>query len=319
MRPYSNDLREKIIQAYQNGEGSLRGIAKRFLVSLNFVWLLLLRFRETGSVDPKPHAGGHPSIMTQERLAILRELVERENDATLLELREQLRQKTGVRVSRETIARALRKLRITRKKKTFHATERENDPEIVAEREAFIQVIPEMDAQHLGVIDECGINLGMARAYGRAVKGCRAEAHRPADRGGNVTLIATLTSQGIIAPFMIPGSLNGEVFKIYVEQVLLPELASGDTVLLDNLSVHKVQGVAGLLANRQAKMEFLPRYSPELSPIELAWSKIKADLCKAAARTYDELVGAVREALNKVSSTDAKACFRHCGFCIESG
>jgi transposase len=319
MRPYSNDLREKIIQAYQNGEGSLRGIAKRFLVSLNFVWLLLLRFRETGSVDPKPHAGGHPPVMTQECLAILQELVERENDATLLELREQFRQKTGVRISRETIARALRKLRLTRKKKTFHATERENDPEIVAEREAFIQAIPEMDAQHLGVIDECGINLGMARAYGRAVQGCRAEAHRPADRGGNVTLIATLTSQGVIAPFMIPGSLNGEVFKIYVEQVLLPELALGDTVLLDNLSVHKVQGIADLLANRQAKMEFLPRYSPELSPIELVWSKIKADLCKAAVRTYDELVEAVKEALNKVSTTDAQACFRHCGYCIESG
>jgi transposase len=319
MRPYSNDLREKIIQAYQNGEGSLRGIAKRFLVSLNFVWLLFLRFRETGSVDPKPHAGGHPPVMTQECLAILQELVERENDATLLELREQFRQKTGVRISRETIARALRKLRLTRKKKTFHATERENDPEIVAEREAFIQAIPEMDAQHLGVIDECGINLGMARAYGRAVQGCRAEAHRPADRGGNVTLIATLTSQGVIAPFMIPGSLNGEVFKIYVEQVLLPELALGDTVLLDNLSVHKVQGIADLLANRQAKMEFLPRYSPELSPIELVWSKIKADLCKAAVRTYDELVRAVKEALNKVSTTDAQACFRHCGYCIESG
>jgi transposase len=118
---------------------------------------------------------------------------------------------------------------------------------------------------------------------------------------------------------MIPGSLNGEVFKIYVEQGLLPKLATGDTVLLDNLSVHKVQGIADLLANRQAKLEFLPRYFPELSPIELVWSKIKADLCKTAARTYDDLVEAVREALNKVSSTDAQAYFRHCGYCIESG
>ena len=319
MRPYSNDLREKIIQAYLNEEDSLRGLAKRFLVSLNFVWLLLQRFLETESVDPKPHGGGHPSKMTPECVAILRELVERQNDATLLELREQLQQKSGVRVSRETIARALRKLRLTRKKKTFHATERKNDPEIVAERETFIQAIPKIDARHLDVIDECGINLGMARAYGRAVKGCRAEAHRPADRGGNVTLIATLTSQGVIAPFMIPGSINGDVFKIYVEQMLLPELAPGDIVLLDNLSVHKVRGVTDLLANRQAKLEFLPRYSPELSPIELTWSKIKADLCKAAARTYDDLVEAVSEALNKVSPSDAQACFRHCGYCIESG
>ena len=319
MRPYSNDLREKIIQAYRNGEGSLRALAKRFSVSLNWVWLLVQRFRETGSVDPKAHGGGLPVIMTEDRLTILRERVEQQNDATLLELRERFRQKTGVRVSRETIRRGLRKLRITRKKKTFHATERKDDPEIIQERQAFIQAMPMMDAQHLDVIDECGINLGMARQYGRAVKGCRVEAHRPANPGGNVTLIAALTPHGVIAPFMIPGSLNGEIFKIYVQQVLLPELAQGDTVLLDNLSVHKVQGIADLLANRQAKLDFLPRYSPELSPIELAWSKIKADLCKAAARTYDELVEAVREAINKVSPSNARDWFGHCGFCIESG
>ena len=118
---------------------------------------------------------------------------------------------------------------------------------------------------------------------------------------------------------MIPGSLNGELFKIYVQRVLLPELAQGDTVLLDNLSVHKVQGIADLLANRQAKLDFLPRYSPELSPIELVWSKIKADLCKTAARTYDELGEAVREAISKVTPDNAGAWFGHCGFCIESG
>lgn len=318
MKPYSNDLREKVIQAYQNKEGSLRDIAKRFKVSLNFVWLLLQRYLTTHSVDPKPHGGGHPLTLTPERLAILRELVEQQNDATLTELCDRFQQRTGIRVSRETLSRGLRRLRITRKKKTFHATEREKDPEIVKERQDFIQAMPEKDVHHLVVIDECSINLGMARDYGRAPIGARAEGCRPSDRGGNVTLIAALTPQGIMAPLMIPGSLNGEAFKTYIGQVLLPNLAPGDTLLLDNLAVHKVHGIEDLAASRQVKLEFLPRYSPDLSPIELAWSKIKADLGRAAARTYDDLVEAVRVALNKVYPNDSQGWFTHCGYCFES-
>lgn len=317
MKPYSNDLRQKVIQAYQKQEGSLRSIAKRFKVSLNFVWLLVQRYLNTDSVDPKPHGGGHPLTLTAERLAILRELVEQQNDATLLELCDKFQQRTGIRVSRETIARGLRRLHITRKKKTFHATEREKDPDIIKERQSFIQAMPEKDVQHLVVIDEGSITLGMARDYGRAPKGRRAEGHRPSDRGGNVTLIAALDSQGVIAPLMIPGSLNGEAFKTYLDHVLLPNLAPGNTLLLDNLSVHKARGIEDLAARRQVKLEFLPRYSPDLSPIELAWSKIKADLGKTAARTYDDLVTAVREALNKIYPSDIQGWFSHCGYCFE--
>ncbi len=317
MKPYSNDLRQKVIQAYQNQEGSLRVIAKRFKVSLNFVWLLLQRYLNTDSVDPKPHGGGHPLTLTPERLAILRELVEQQNDATLQELGERFQQRTGIRVSRETIARGLRRLRITRKKKTFLATEREKDPEIVKERQNFIQALPEKEVHRLVVIDECSINLGRVRDYGRAPKGMRAEGHRPADRGGNVTLIAALTLQGVIAPWMIPGSLNGDAFKTYLDLVLLPHLAPGNILLLDNLSVHKGRGIEDLAASRQVKLEFLPRYSPDLSPIELAWAKIKADLGKAAARTYDDLVAAVKEALNKTDQNDSQGWFSHCGYCFE--
>jgi len=252
--------------------------------------------------------------MTPERLTLLRELVEAENDATLLELRERFGQATGVWVSRETLAKALREMDITRKKKTFHATERDQDPEVIAEREAFIKAMPDRDPTHLLVLDECGINLGMTRAYARAKRGSRAKAQRPADKGGNVTLIAALTPQGIVAPVMLPGSLDGAAFKAYIEQALLPGLKPGDTLLLDNLSAHKVQGVAELLADQHAHLDFLPRYSPELSPIELAWSKVKAELRKAAARTYDALLEAVRLALNKISASDAQAYYEHSGY-----
>lgn len=319
MKAYSDDLRKKIIQAYLNKEGSLRGLAKRFVVSLNFVWLLWKRYEATGSVRPKPHAGGQVSVMDKDRLSILRELARQQNDATLAELQDQFRQKTGLQVSIGTLSLALKKLNLSRKKKTFHATERKNNPDIVNEREEFRQEMPKMDTQHLVFIDETGANLGMAREYGWAPVGCRAEGHRPFNPGQNTTLMGGLNSCGIIAPFMFPGSLNGNIFKTYVEQVLVPELRPGDTVLLDNLSSHKGRGIEEILARAGAKLKFLPRYSPELSPIEKAWSKIKNDLRKANARSYESLVDAVKQALDKTSKNDAEGWFEGCGYCIEPG
>ena len=319
MKPYSNDLRMKIIQAYLNKEGSLRDLAERFSVSLNFVWLLWKRYQATGPVWPKAHAGGQVSVMDKDRLSILRDLVRQRNDATLVELREQFRQKTGIQVSTGTLSLALKKLGLSRKKKTFHATERTNDPDIIEERAEFRQEMPAMDAQRLVFIDETGTDLGMARDYGRAPVGCRAEGHRPSDPGQNITLIGGLNSGGIVAPLMFPGSLDGDVFKTYVEHVLVPELRPGDTVLLDNLSSHKVSGIKDILARAGATLRFLPRYSPEFSPVENAWSKIKAGLRTAAARSYESLVEAVKQALGKTSKKDAEGWFEGCGYCIEHG
>ena len=319
MKPYSNDLRMKTIQAYLNKEGSLRDLAERFSVSLNFVWLLWKRYQATGSVRPKAHAGGQVSVMDKDRLSILRDLVRQQNDATLVELQEQFRQKTGLHVSTGTLSLALKKLGLSRKKKTFHATERTNDPDIIEERAEFRREMPKMDTQHIVFIDETGTNLGMAREYGWAPVGCRAEGHRPSNPGQNITLIGGLNSRGIVAPLMFPGSLDGDVFKTYVEQVLVPELRPGDTVLLDNLSSHKVSGIEDILARAGATLKFLPRYSPEFSPLEKAWSKIKAGLRTAAARSYESLVEAVKQALGKTSKKDAEGWFEGCGYCIEHG
>lgn len=319
MKPYSSDLCEKIIRAYRNGEGSFRDLAKRFTVSLNFVWLLWQRYLATGSVQPKPHRGGRRSVITQERLLELCELVEQQNDATLEELRDRFQEKTGISVSCGTISRALKKLKLSRKKKTFHATERENHPEISKEREAYLGQIPNMDAQHLVFVDEFGINVGMAREYGRAPMGQRAEGHRPYNPGENVTVIGGLNCYGLIAPLMFPGGVNGEIFKVYVEKVLVPQLKSGDTVLFDNLPAHKVPGIEQILKDSGATLTPLPRYSPDLSPFEQAVSKIKGELRRIAARSYESLVDAVKQALDKVSSSDAQGWFEGCGYCIEAG
>ena len=175
-----------------------------------------------------------------------------------------------------------------------------------------------MDAQNLVIIDKFGVNLGFSREYGRASPGQRAVGHRPCNTGGNVTVVAGLSRHGIIAPLIFPGASNGEIFKNYVEKVLAPELAPGDTALMDNLSAHKGQGIEDIFKASRITLKFLPPYSPDLSPMEQAISKIKGELRKMAARSYELLVDAVKQALDDSSTKNALGYFKGCGYCIET-
>ncbi len=316
MKPYSNDLRQRVIDAYHNAEGSLRKLAVRFSVSLNFVWLLLERFRETGRVDPKPHGGGQPPKIQGEELEALQHLVEQHNDASLPELRDLFVRHAGYRVSPSTISRALKRLRITRKKIDYHASERDQDPKIAKARAAFRrQQRRTKGLDHWIFVDECGVNLSLARRYGRAVIGQRVPGTKPAKRGPNFSVIGAMSPAGVTGALV----MQGAVFETFVEQVLAPTLGQGDRVWLDNLSAHQGAGVEALITARGAELKNLPPYSPDLSPIELCWSAFKEKLRKAAARSFKALIKAVKEALESVTPEQARAWFRHCGFCIEPG
>lgn len=317
MKPYSNDLRKKVIDAYRNREGSLREIAARFSVSLNFVWLLLQRYKKTGRVDPKPHGGGKKRKIEGVNLIILRQLVERRSDATLRELRQLFFERTGIQVSDSTIWQALWRLGFTRKKKTFHATERDEDDEVRAARAAYQGQMPEMPAEKLKFVDESGINRGMARFYGRAPRGQRAEGAKPYKPGPNISMVGALGIDGITALMLLVGAINGDAFKAFVTQLLVPTLQAGDIVLMDNLKVHKVEGIEEAIAAAGATVQYLPSYSPDLSPIELCWSKLKDALRSMAARTFSALEKGVKTALDDITETDAKAWFKHCGYCIQ--
>lgn len=317
MKPYSNDLRTKVIKAYEKGEGSLRKTAKRFSVSLNFVWLLWERYRRTGSVAPKPHGGGRQPAIAGKDLERLRRLVDRHNDATLAEIRELFNRQAGMAVSASTISRTLKRLRLTRKKKTLHASERDQKEEVRKSREQFQTKMAQMQANKLVFIDETGTHLGMTRSYAWAPEGQRALGERPYDTGANISLVGALSLTGVIAALMIDGAVDGEVFRGFVQQFLVPVLQSGDVVLLDNLPAHKVQGVEAAIVSAGATVKFLPAYSPDLSPIENAWSKVKEALRGTAARKLHGLIKGVKQALESVTATDAQGWFEHCGYCIE--
>ena len=156
----------------------------------------------------------------------------------------------------------------------------------------------------------------MTRLYGRAPTNERVNDYVPDVRFERSSLIATLGIDGVRAPMMFKGTLNGGLFGGYVEQVLAPALSSGDIVIMDNSSVHKASGVLDSIYEKGAFVLFLPQYSPDLNPIELMFSKVKSILRKLKPRTYDELVRAMGIALDSVIYDDILAWIKHQGYCV---
>ena len=165
-------------------------------------------------------------------------------------------------------------------------------------------------------VDESGINLAMTRLYGRAPQGERVVGTVPQNYGQNVTVLAALGEHGLHAVMTVEGATDAEVFRAYVKHVLGPTLAPGDIVVLDNLGAHKTVGIQQMLARRRARLLYLPPYSPDLSPIEPCWSKVKTGLRTAKARTRAALDAALSQTLATVTALDAYNWFRHCGYVL---
>jgi transposase len=194
-------------------------------------------------------------------------------------------------------------------KKALIASER--DP---WRRAQFAVAQQDIDPANLVVIDEFGSNLNMTRRYARAPHGVRAVDAVPRNTPENTTTISSLTMHGIGPSMLIAGSVTTAVFEAYLEHVLAPSLRPGQIVVVDNLSAHKSPRIRELVAARDCQLWYLPPYSPDYSPIELAFAKIKAALRRARARTRAVLEDAIAHALTLISADDARAFFRHCGF-----
>ena len=201
------------------------------------------------------------------------------------------------------------------KKKTHQPSEQER-PDVKEQRQEFRERAADWIVSKLKFLDETGSQLNMTRRYGRATPGERVVESLPSDYGSNYTLIAALSLEGLQAPWVLEGALNGESFTIYVAQVLAPTLQAGDILVMDNLRTHKVAGIADLVQARGARLEYLSPYSPDYNPIERCWSKIKTCLRSAKARTYNTLVKAIKKALATITESDIRAWFEFCGYSI---
>ena len=181
-------------------------------------------------------------------------------------------------------------------------------------RAAYLEALQTEDFTRFKFVDETSTNLTYCRRYARAEGGQRAPQATPLHGGPNVTLVAALTPNGLQAAMTVSGAVNGDVFAAYLQQVLGPTLVPGDVVVLDNLPAHKVAGLAELVEVRGARLLYLPPYSPDFNPIELAFSKLKTWLRTAQARTRDALEAVIQTASEWVSEADAKNWFGHCGY-----
>ncbi len=178
----------------------------------------------------------------------------------------------------------------------------------------FRDVISTLKVETVVVVDESSTHLGMTPLYARAPRGQRAYAKSRRNYGKNVTLLSALRLGCMTAPMVIEGATTTAVFEAYIEHVLAPLLNVGDVVVLDNLTAHKSDKVRYLVEAKGAYLLFLPAYSPDLSPIEHAFSKLKQALRRAKSQTFETLIDAILKAIDAVSWSDTLGWFTNCGF-----
>ncbi len=171
-----------------------------------------------------------------------------------------------------------------------------------------------LDARSLVFVDEMGTNTSLSPIYGWSKKGQRACGSVPRNRGKNTTMLASMSVEGMGPSLAVEGATNANVFETYVERVLAPTLRRGQVVIMDNLSAHKGERVRKLIEGQGCELMYLPAYSPDLNPIEEAFSKIKRLLRKAEARSREALLDAIGAAISAITDQDARGFFEHCGY-----
>jgi transposase len=177
-----------------------------------------------------------------------------------------------------------------------------------------VMVAQQVETERLLFVDEMGTNTSLSTLYAWAKKGQRAHCSVPRNRGANTTVLSSMSLRGMGPSLTVEGTTTSVVFEAYVEQVLSPTLRRGQVVVMDNLSAHKGERVRELIEERGCELLYLPSYSPDLNPIEEAFSKIKGLVRKAEARSREALVDAIGWALSAVTSGDARGFFEHCGY-----
>lgn len=196
-----------------------------------------------------------------------------------------------------------------REKKPIKASEQSEEA-----RAAWRASVANVPSNQLVFVDECGSNIALTPVYGRAPRGQRAVGKVPRNYGANTTLLASLSLQGMGEALILQGAADGAAFEVYIEQVLGPSLHKGQIVVMENVSIHQGQRVREAIEARGCQLLYLPAYSPDFSPIEGAFSKLKASLRRLGARTQKALLEALAAGLQTITTQDALGWFTHCGY-----
>lgn len=199
------------------------------------------------------------------------------------------------------------------KEVTLHAAEQLR-ADVAAARSAWRTEQGALPVARLVFVDETWAATNMTRRFGRSPRGVRCIGRVPHGHWHTTTFVGALRAQGLIAPLVLDGAINGAAFRAWVEQCLAPVLRAGDVVVMDNLGAHKVGGVRAAIEATGAELRYLPPYSPDLNPIEQVFAKLKALLRRTAARTQEARWHAVGQLLDQFSSAECSRYLRHCGY-----
>lgn len=305
---YSIDLRQRVISACNEGQ-SASAVAARFSVSVSFIEKLKRQRRERGTLAPKPHAGGGRPLLAEYDEAI-RAYLNAKPDTTLAELREVLE----VKVQLSTLWYHLDRLGLTFKK-TLRAGEQDREDVRLA-RAHWQAEQGTLNAAQLVFIDETFVTTAMTRRYGWGPRGERVIGTVPQGQRQTITFVAALRQEGVTAPMITEGPMNGELFLAYVPEFICPTLVPGNVVIWDNLSSHQVKGVREAIEACGAKVMPLPPYSPDFNPIEQVFAKFKARLRQASQRTLDAVETTMGTLLSQFTPGECVNDFRNAGYAV---
>jgi transposase len=307
-KAYSFDLRERVVEAVVAG-ASRHEAADSFDVSVSSAvrWLQLVD--DTGSCAAKPQ-GGSISPLEEYAEQILA-LVSEQPDLTLDEVVSKLL-KLRIKTSKSSASRFFQRHDITYKKKSLRAEE-QHRADVARARRRWIREQGLLDPARLVFIDETAVTTNMVRLNGRSPRGVELIGHAPYGEWKTITFVAAMRHNKMVAPMVVEGAMNTEMFLAYVQQCLVPVLRHGDIVIMDRLNIHLSPGVREAIEQAGATLRHLPQYSPDLNPIEMPFSQFKAFLRKAAERTVPRLWQAIRSYLPHVKPRQCANYFRHAG------
>ena len=309
-KPYSMDLRERVVAAVRTGGLSCNRAAKQFGIGISTAINWVRRQRETGSVAPGKMGGHRPKKIAGEHRDWLLQRT-KQGDFTLRGLVAEFAER-GLKVDYRSVWEFVHAEKLSFKK-SLVAGERDR-PDVARRRAQWTKYQDRVEPERLVFIDETWTKTNMAPLRGWAPRGKRLVAKVPHRRWKTTTFVAALRLNRIEAPWLLEGPIDGESFRTYVARVLVPTLRSGDIVIMDNLGSHKGKAVRDLIRSVGAKLFFLPKYSPDLNPIEQAFAKLKHLLRKAAARTVETVCAAIGEILGAFTPQECSNYFRNSGY-----
>jgi len=305
---YSVDLRKRAVAAVIEKGRNQEEVADTFDIGLATLSRWLKQQREKGHLiptsPPGPQAKVTPTLYPQ-----VRKLVKDHPDATLAEYCQLLEESTDIKIGVSAMWRTFSRLKITRKKKTYINPKRDE-----GQRWSWVAASKKLDPKKFIFVDESATWLDMKREYARSELGERAYVGTDQRTGKHYSLLASLSLEGVTTSLLVDGTTTGEVFETYIKECLAPSLREGQIVIMDNSKVHLGAKVKEEIEARGGKLMYLPTYSPDLSPIENSFSKIKDILRKLGGKCLKSLSGAVKIAINSITLKDLRGWFNLCGY-----